>query len=128
MKVAIGQQALGNTQLKLVVYALCALLLSLGFSAEAQQPNKFHRIGVLSSGDAASESARSQGIRLALRDFGYVEGQNIVIEYRYAEGKRERAPKLASEFVRLKVALILVSGGTLWVRPPRPPPRRFPSS
>ena len=57
--------------------------------AEAQQVKKVHRIGVLSSGDAASESARSQGIRLALRELGYVEGQNIAIEYRYAEGKRE---------------------------------------
>ena len=83
---------------------------------DAQQTKKLHRIGVLSSGDAASESARSQGIRLALRELGYVEGQNIAIEYRYAEGKRESAAKFAAELVRLNVAIIVVSGGTLWVR------------
>jgi putative tryptophan/tyrosine transport system substrate-binding protein len=87
-----------------------------GAVTDAQQPKKLHRIGVLSSGDAASESARSQGIRLALRELGYVEGQNIAIEYRYAEGKRESAPKFAAELVRLNVAIIVVSGGTLWVR------------
>ena len=60
--------------------------------AEAQQPKKVPRIGYLSSGDPASESARAEGIRLALRELGYIEGQNIAIEYRYAEGKRDRTP------------------------------------
>ena len=62
-------------------------------------------------GDAATESARSEGIRLALRELGYIEGQNIAIEYRYAEGKRDRLSELAAELVRLKVDIIVVAGG-----------------
>jgi len=63
--------------------ALCALLFALCLSVEAQQQKKIHRIGYLSSFDQASESARSEGMWLALRELGYIEGQNIVIEYRY---------------------------------------------
>ena len=62
--------------------------------------------------DPASESARSEAIRLALRERGYIEGQNIATEYRYAEGKRDRFPELAAELVRLKVDIIVVAGGT----------------
>jgi putative ABC transport system substrate-binding protein len=70
---------------------ICSLLtLFLLTVAEAQQPKKFHRIGYLSSFDRAGESARSEGIWLALRELGYIEGKNIAIEYRYAEGNRER--------------------------------------
>ena len=78
---------------------------------EAQQPKKVPRIGYLSSGDPASESTRSEGIRLALRERGYIEGQNIASEYRYAEGKIDRFPELAAELVRLKVDIIVVAGG-----------------
>ena len=87
-----------------------------GAEAEAQQPKKVPRIGYLSAIDAASESARAEAIRLALRELGYIEGQNIAIEYRYAEGKRDRDPELAAELVRLKVDIIVVAGG---VRPIR---------
>ena len=66
------------------------MLLAVGVTAQAQQPKKVSRIGYLSSFHPASESARSEGIRLALRELGYIEGQNIATEYRYAEGKRER--------------------------------------
>ena len=97
---------------KLGSYALCAMLIALGFPAEAQQPKKVSRIGYLSSFDPAGESARSEGIRLALRELGYIEGQNITIEYRYAEGKMDRARELAAELVRLKVDIILAAGGT----------------
>jgi len=79
--------------------------------AEAQQPKKVPRIGYLSPFDAAGESARSEAIRLALRERGYIEGQNIAIEYRYAEGRVDRFPKLAAELVRLKVDIIVVAGG-----------------
>jgi putative ABC transport system substrate-binding protein len=79
----------------------------LGGMAEAQQSKKIHRIGYLSSFDPTSESSRAEGIRLALRELGYIEGQNIAIEYRYAEGKRDRFPELAAELVRLKVDIIL---------------------
>src|SRR4029077_12846901 len=94
---------------KRVIYlALCTVLLALGSFAAAQQPKKVPRIGYLTGADAATESARSEGIRLALRERGYVDGQNIAIEYRYAEGKRGQLPALAAELVRLKVDLIVV--------------------
>jgi putative ABC transport system substrate-binding protein len=93
-------------------FALWAMLFALCASAEAQQPKKVHRIGYLSNTDPVGESARSEAIRLALRELGYIEGQNIAIEYRYVEGKRDWAPELAAELVRLKVDLIVVAGGT----------------
>jgi putative ABC transport system substrate-binding protein len=80
-------------------------------SSSAQQPKKLPRLGYLSGGDAASDSARSEAIRLALRERGHIEGQNIAIEYRYAEGKVDRFPELAAELVRLKVDIIVVAGG-----------------
>ena len=69
---------------------VAAVLLAVAVIAEAQQPKKVPRIGYLSSADPATESTRSEAIRLALRELGYIEGQNIAIEYRYAEGKRDR--------------------------------------
>ena len=96
---------------KITVLALTAMLSALCVSAEAQQPKKVPRIGYLSIGDPATEFTRSEGIRLALRELGYIEGQNIAIEYRYAEGKQDRLPELAAELVRLKVDIIMVSGG-----------------
>ena len=95
---------------KILVYALTALILAAIHLAEAQQPKKVLRIGYLTGADAATESTRSEGIRLALRERGYLEGQNIAIEYRYTEGKRDRLPELLAELVRLKVDIILVSG------------------
>ena len=96
--------------------ALCAMLFALCFSASAQQPKKVPRIGYLSAPDPASESTRSEAIRLALRELGYIEGQNIATEYRYAEGKLDRYPELAAELVRLKVDIIVVAGGTRLIR------------
>ena len=106
---------------------VAAVLLGLGVIAEAQQPKKVPRIGYLLAGDPASESARFEAIRLALRERGYIEGQNIAIEYRYAEGKLDRLPELAAELVRLKVDVIVVAGGDWVSGPPRMRPRRFPS-
>jgi ABC-type uncharacterized transport system substrate-binding protein len=90
---------------------VAVVLLALGVIAEAQQPKKVARIAYLAPGDAASESTRVEAIRLALRELGYIEGQNIAIEYRYAERKIDRAPELAAELVRLKVDIIVVAGG-----------------
>ena len=95
---------------------VAVVLLAVGVIAEAQQPTKVPRIGYLSNADAATDSARAEGIRLALRDLGYIEGQNIAIEYRYAEGKVDRAPELAAELVRLKVDIIVVASGDQWIR------------
>jgi len=101
---------------KIFCLALCALLFVLCVSAQAQQPKKVPRIGYLSNTDPATDSARVEGIRLALRELGYIEGQNIAIEYRYAEGKVDRYPELAAELVRLKVDIIVVAGGVPTVR------------
>jgi putative ABC transport system substrate-binding protein len=101
---------------KISILTLCALLLALSFPAAAQQPKKVHRIGYLLAGDPTRESVRLEAIRLALRELGYIEGQNIATEYRYAEGKIDRLPELAAELVRLKVELIVVAGGDPWVR------------
>ena len=101
---------------KIFCTALCAMLFALSVSAQAQQPKKISRIGVLFMGNPTSESPRSEAIRQHLRELGYIEGQNIAIEHRYAEGKRDRLPELAAELVRLKVDVVVVSGGVVQVR------------
>jgi putative tryptophan/tyrosine transport system substrate-binding protein len=92
------------------------MLLAVAVIAEAQQPKKVPRIGYLSSGNPTSESARAEGLRLALRELGYIEGQNIAIEYRFAEGRPDRESGLAAELVRLKVDIIVVASGDQWIR------------
>src|ERR1044071_2074652 len=77
----------------------------------SEQPKKIVRLGYLSDSNPARESARAKAISLALRDLGYAEGKNIVTEYRYADGKLDRAQELAAELARLKVDIILVAGG-----------------
>jgi putative ABC transport system substrate-binding protein len=116
MKTRKRHQARGNSKkAKVLCFALCAVLFAFCSSAAAQQPTKVFRIGHLSNTDPVGESNRSEAIRLALRERGYIEGQNIAIEYRYTEGKRDRAPELAAELVRLKVDIIVVAGGASWV-------------
>jgi ABC-type uncharacterized transport system substrate-binding protein len=105
------ERAEKNMKRKVTVLTLCAMLFAFSYSASAQQPKKVARIGYLSSGNPASESARSEPFRQALRELGYIEGQNIAIEYRYAEGKLDRFPELAAELVRLKVDIIAIGGG-----------------
>jgi putative ABC transport system substrate-binding protein len=105
---------------------LSALFLALCSSATAQQPKKVPRIGYLATSDAARESARAEGIRLALRELGHIEGQNIAIEYRHAKGKVDLVPELAGELVRLKVDIILVSGGTRTIRAAKNATRTIP--
>src|SRR5262249_52285156 len=95
---------------------VAVILLAVAVIVEAQQPAKIPRIGYLSITDAATDSPRAEGIRLALREIGYIEGQNIAIEYRYAEGKNDRLPGLATELVRLKVDIIVVAAGDMTIR------------
>ena len=83
---------------------------SCGAVAQAQQPARIPRIGILIPASASFFSARVEAFRQRLRELGYVEGKNIVIEYRYAEGKLERLPDLAAELVRLKVDVIVTAG------------------
>ena len=85
------------------------LLLAVAIKAEAQQLPKVPRIGILEPASSASNSARIEAFRQGLRELGYVEGKNITIEYRYADGKSERIPDLAAELVNLKVDLIVTS-------------------
>jgi len=85
--------------------ALAAMLLALSFPAEAQQPKKIPRIGYLTGVGSAPSKAFLQG----LRDLGYIEGKNILIEFRTTEGKSERWPELAAELVRLKVDVIVAN-------------------
>ena len=73
---------------------VAVILLTVVVVAEAQQPKKIPRIGYLASRDPASDSARAEGIRVALRERGYIEGQNIAIEYRYTEGNQDRSLSL----------------------------------
>ena len=101
----------------LICLAICAMLFALCVPTEAQQPKKVSRIGYLSTQEPARESGRFEGIRLALREIGYIEGRNIAIEYRHAEGKLDRLPELAAELVRLKVDTIVAAGGPNIVRP-----------
>ena len=92
------------------IVALVVTFAMWGAVATAQQPARIPRIGILISGSASLNSARVEAFRQRLREHGYVEGKNIVIEYRYAEGKRERLPDLAAELVRLKVDVIVTTG------------------
>jgi len=101
---------------KVTLWLVAIFLVGAVEVVEAQQPKKVYRIGYLSVADQARESARAEAIRLALRDLGYIEGQNITTEYRYLEEKTDRAPELAAELVRLKVDIIILSGGTEPVR------------
>jgi ABC-type uncharacterized transport system substrate-binding protein len=98
------------TKRKLGSFALSAMLFALWLPAEAQQPTKVPRIGFFSSISPSIFSARVEAFRQGLRELGYVEGKNIVIEWRSAEGKADRLPALAAELVRLKVDVIVSPG------------------
>jgi len=89
---------------------LGAMLSALNFPAEAQQPAKVWKIGVLVSSTQALNASRDEALRQGLRDLGYQEGKNIVMEYRYAEGKTDRLAQLARELVEQKVDVIVVGG------------------
>ena len=84
-------------------------------SAAAQESKKVPRIGYLSPLSRASDT-RAERFRVALRELGYIEGQNVAIEYRYAAGKNDRQPELAAELVHLKVDIIVAAGGDTAIR------------
>jgi putative tryptophan/tyrosine transport system substrate-binding protein len=89
---------------------VAAVQLAVEVMAQPEQSTKIPRIGILSSLSPAAVSARMDAFRQGLRELGYVEGKNLVIEYRYAEGKLDRLPALAAELVRLKVDVIVTGG------------------
>jgi len=94
----------------IVRLTLGVLLLALSFPAAAQQPAKIPRIGILNPTSSSFFLPRVEAFRQRLRELGYVEGKNILIEYRYAEGKFERLTDLAAELVQLKVDVIVTAG------------------
>jgi len=97
----------------LVATTLAFAILSVPFFAGAQQATKVHRIGFLSATSPSAIAARVEAFRRGLRELGYVEGKNIVIEWRYAEGKLDRLTELSTELVRLKVDVIVTAGPPL---------------
>src|SRR5215470_17745028 len=98
---------------EIVCVVFGALLLALGASAEAQQPKRIPRIAYLSSASASSQVTQLEAFRQGLRELGYSEGKNIVIEERYAEGKRDRLSEFAAQLVHLKVDIIVTGGPTV---------------
>jgi putative tryptophan/tyrosine transport system substrate-binding protein len=93
----------------ITVITLSAILFALSYSASAQQPTKIPRIGYQSAG---SSGEREEAFRQGLRELGYVEGQNIVIEWRFAQGKPDQVPRNSAELVRLRVDVIVTGGPT----------------
>jgi putative tryptophan/tyrosine transport system substrate-binding protein len=112
----VGRDREKHMKKQITVLSLCALVFAVWSPAEAQQTAKLTRIGYLSPLDSVREATRGEPIRLALRELGYVEGLNTVIEYRYAEGKLDRLPELAAELVGLKVDIIVAAGTDRVVR------------
>ena len=98
---------------KIFVWLLAIVSLTAALPAEAQQAKKIPRIGYLTVSSLSANAARIEAFRQGLRELGYVEGKNIVIEWRSAEGKFERQGELAAELVRLKVDVIVTSGPTI---------------
>jgi len=97
---------------KIFVFALSAILLTLSFAAEAQQPTNIPRIGIVTAQPLSAVSARHEAFRQGLRELGYIEGKTIVIEHRSAEGKSDGLPALMAEIVRLNVDIIVSYGST----------------
>ena len=93
-----------------IVFALSAILFVLCHSVEAQESTKIPRIGYLVAGYRSDILARTDAFRHSLRELGYVEGKNIIIEERYADGKIDRLSPLAAELVRLNVSVIVAAG------------------
>jgi ABC-type uncharacterized transport system substrate-binding protein len=98
-----------NMKRKVTVLTLCAMFLALCVS-EAQQPKKVPRIGYLTTSFASEVKGRVDAFRQGLRDLGYLEGKSIIIEYRYAEGKSDRLPALATELIDSNVDIIVTHG------------------
>jgi putative ABC transport system substrate-binding protein len=98
---------------KIFCFSLSAMLFALGSSAFAQQPAKLPRIGFVTAGSSSTIAARIEALRQGLRDLGYIEDKNIIIEWRFGEGKVDRLPALVAELVRLKVDVLLSAGAAV---------------
>jgi len=109
-----------------ILLRLLATAVLTGVTPVAAQLKKPYRIGYLSSLSSSSDSARADAIRTALRELGYVDGQNIAFEYRYADGKRERFSELVSDLILLKVDIIVVAAGDVLTRVTKDATRTIP--
>src|SRR5215471_20420820 len=98
---------------KILVYALSALILATIHVAEAQQPKKVPRIAYLTSAPLPALTNRLDAFRQGLRELGYVEGKDILIEWRSANGKVDSLPALAADLVQLKVDIVVTGGGAV---------------
>jgi putative ABC transport system substrate-binding protein len=99
---------------KVLTLALGVLLLTLSFSAEAQQTGKIFRIGILDPSTASGSAVLLEAFRQELTKLGWIEGKTIIVEYRFGENKgSERLVELAAELVRLKVDLIVATAGAM---------------
>ena len=94
------------------IVAIVITLAICGAAAQAQQAGKIPRIGYLSPVSASRDSTRREAFRQGLQELGYIEGQKVTIEYRFAEGRLNRFAELATELVRLKVDVIIAAGGS----------------
>jgi putative tryptophan/tyrosine transport system substrate-binding protein len=116
MKKGNRHQAIGNSRIAKTIgfagFALCAILVALCGSAAAQQPKKVPRVGIVTAQPLSAIAVRHEAFRQGLRELGYLEGKNIVIEHLSAEGKFDRLPALMAEIVRLKVDVIISHGPT----------------
>jgi putative ABC transport system substrate-binding protein len=113
MKIGKTQQAIGNSKNhQLLLCAVSILFFAVFSSVKAQQPNKIPRIGFLIASSASSQEARLQAFKRGLRELGYIEGKNIMIEIRSGEGKPEQLPIVTAELVQLKVDVIVTGGVT----------------
>src|SRR5262249_44727821 len=100
----------GTMKRKILVSLLPILILNFVYLVAAEQPKKVPQIGYLSGASLSAIRDRIEAFRQGLRELGYVDGKNIVIEWRWAEGKPDRLPDLAAELVRLKVDMIVSAG------------------
>jgi ABC-type uncharacterized transport system substrate-binding protein len=109
----IGALLLAFCFFTVLLFPPCSLLLAPCFSADAQQPTKVPRIGYLQAPPPSAVATRTDAFRQGLRELGYVEEKNIIVDYRYGEGKADRERELAAELARLKVDVIVTTGPTV---------------
>src|SRR5215510_10472940 len=96
--------------IKIAGFTLCAMLFALCSPASAQQPKRIPRIGYLSYGSEEIDKSLVAALQQGLRELGYLEGKNIVIEQRYAVGRSEKLPEVLSELIRLKLDVLVTAG------------------